>query len=147
MGHLHRARGDYKTAAVWYRRAIDKMPDEASGHIYLGGILARSGHLKEAETAHRAAIRCSQGCRDEACLNLGLVLRAQGRYDEAAACFEQALQLDPKYAAARKALRDVRSTLRFKAGKNSAEKTAPAAAVTENLPDAMATLSASALSS
>ena len=113
MGHLHRARGEYKAAVAWYRRAIDKMPDEASGHIYLGGVLAKSGRLKEAETAHRAAIRCTQGCRDEAYLNLGLVLRAQERYDEAATCFEQALKLDPKYVAARKALRDVRNTMRF----------------------------------
>ena len=89
------------------------MPDEATGHIYLGGVLARAGRLKEAETAHRAAIRCSQGCRDEAYLNLGLVLRAQERHDEAATCFEQALKLDPKYVAARKALRDVRNTMRF----------------------------------
>ncbi len=113
MGHLQRAKGDYQAAAAWYRRAIDNMPDEASGHIYLGGILARSGRLKEAEMAHRAAIRCTQGCRDEAYLNLGLVLRAQERHEEAATCFEQALQLDPKYAGARKALRDVRNTLSF----------------------------------
>ena len=113
MGHLHRARGEYKAAVAWYRRAIDKMPDEASGHIYIGGVLAKTGRLKEAETAHRAAIRCTQGCRDEAHLNLGLVLRAQERYDEAATCFEQALKLDPKYVAARKALRDVRNTMRF----------------------------------
>jgi len=113
MGHLHRARGEYKAAVAWYQRSIAKMPDEASGHIYLGGVLARSGRLKEAETAHRAAIRCTQGCRDEAYLNLGLVLRAQERYEEAATCFEQALTLDPKYVAARKALRDVRNTLRF----------------------------------
>ncbi len=113
MGHLHRARGEYKAAVTWYRRAIDKMPDEAGGHIYVGGVLARSGRLKEAEGAHRAAIRCTQGCRDEAYMNLGLVLRAQERYDEAATCFEQALKLDPKYAAARKALRDVRNTMRF----------------------------------
>jgi tetratricopeptide (TPR) repeat protein len=42
-----------------------------------------------------------------------LVLRAQERYEEAAECFERALELDPKYAAAKKALRDVRRALRF----------------------------------
>jgi tetratricopeptide (TPR) repeat protein len=122
IGHLHKARGEYKAAVAWYRRAIDKMPEEASGYIYLGGVLAKSGRLKEAEAAHRAAIRCTEGCRDEAYLNLGLVLRAQERYDEAATCFEQALKLDPKYVAARKALRDVRNTMRFsKAKRRSAE--------------------------
>jgi tetratricopeptide (TPR) repeat protein len=113
LGHLHKARGDCKGAAAWYRRAIEAVPDEASSHIYLGGVLAKSGRLKEAEAAHRAATRCGVGCREEAFLNLGLVLRAQESYEEAAKCFEQALQLDPKYATARRALRDVRNTLRF----------------------------------
>ena len=50
----------------------------------------------------------------------GLVLRAQQRYEEAASCFEQALELDPKCDTARKALRDVRETVRFlkKKGQN-----------------------------
>jgi tetratricopeptide (TPR) repeat protein len=113
MGHLSKARGDYKSAAAWYRQAIDAVPREASGHIYLGGVLAKSGRLKEAEASHRAATRCIEGCRDEAFLNLGLVLRAQERYEEAAECFERALELDPKYAAAKKALRDVRRAMRF----------------------------------
>lgn len=113
MGHLCKAQGDYKSAAGWYQQAIEAVPREASGHSYLGGLLAKSGRLMEAEAAHRAATRCIEGCRDEAFLNLGLVLRAQERYEEAAECFERALELDPKYDAAKRALRDVRSTLRF----------------------------------
>jgi tetratricopeptide (TPR) repeat protein len=113
MGHLHRARGEFKAAAAWYRQAIDAAPQEASPHIHLGGVLARVGHLKGAEAAHRAAIQCTLGCHDEAYLNLGLVLRAQGRCEEAAICFEQALALDPKHVTARRALRDVRSAIRY----------------------------------
>jgi tetratricopeptide (TPR) repeat protein len=113
MGHLYKARGEYKSAAAWYRQAIEAVPEEASGYIYLGGVLAKSGLLREAEAAHRAAIRCEQGCRDEAYLNLGLVLRAQERYEEAAKCCEQALEIDPKYSAAKRALRDVRNTIRY----------------------------------
>jgi tetratricopeptide (TPR) repeat protein len=113
MGHLCKSRGDYNSAAAWYRQAIEAVPREASGHIYLGGVLAKSGRLNEAEAAHRAATGCIEGCRDEAFLNLGLVLRAQERYEEAAACFERALELDPKYDAAKKALRDVRRAVRF----------------------------------
>lgn len=113
IGRLHRARGEYQAAISWYRRAIDAVPDEAGAHIYLGGVLAKRGLLKEAEAAHQAALRCTQGRRDEAYLNLGLVLRAQGSYEQAAWCLEQALELDPKDAAARRALRDVKNTLRF----------------------------------
>jgi tetratricopeptide (TPR) repeat protein len=127
LGHLHKARGNFALAAAWYRRAIETVPQEASGHIFLGGLYARSGRLHEAEMAHRAATRCTQGCRDEAFLNLGLVLRARGRYEEAARCFEQALELDPKYAAARRALRDVRNTLRFLASSAQARNILPAA--------------------
>ncbi len=113
LGHLHKVRGEYRSAVAWYRQAIEAVPDEASGHIYLGGVLAKAGRLHEAEAAHRAATRCTRGCRDEAYLNLGLVLRAQGRLEAAAQCFEQALELDPKYTAAKRALRDVKNTIRF----------------------------------
>jgi len=113
MGHLHKARGDVREAVSWYRRAVDAAPDEAGAHIYLGGALAQAGRLDEAEAVHREAVRCGRGCRDEAYLNLGLTLRALGRLDEAAACFEAALQVDPKYAEAKLALRDVRQARRL----------------------------------
>jgi tetratricopeptide (TPR) repeat protein len=111
MGHMYKARGEYRAAAAWYRKAIEAAPDEASPRIYLGGVLAKSGRLHEAEAAHRAATGCAEGCRDEAFLNLGLVLRALERYDEAAGCFEAALKIDPKCQAAKRALRDVKHTL------------------------------------
>lgn len=113
MGHMYKSRGDFRAAAAWYRKAIDARPEEASGHIHLGGVLARAGRLHEAEIAHRAATRCKDGCRDEAFLNLGLVLRALERHDEAADCFEAALRIDPKYQAAKRALRDVHRTLQL----------------------------------
>ena len=52
-GHLFKFRGDYETAANWYRKAIDSNPDNASGYIFLGAALARQGKLAEAEAAHR----------------------------------------------------------------------------------------------
>jgi tetratricopeptide (TPR) repeat protein len=113
MGHMYKSRGDFRAAAAWYRKAIEARPDEASGHIHLGGVLAKAGRLHEAEAAHRAATLCKEGCRDEAFLNLGLVLRALERHDEAADCFEAALRIDPKYQAAKKALRDVLRTLQL----------------------------------
>jgi tetratricopeptide (TPR) repeat protein len=136
MGHLCKARGDYKAAATWYRQAIEAVPREASGHIYLGGVLAKSGRLKEAEAAHRAATRCIEGCLDEAFLNLGLVLRAQERYEEAAKCFEQALELDPKYSAAKRALRDVRRAFRLLRGvRGGLAKSSTATAETQEASD------------
>jgi tetratricopeptide (TPR) repeat protein len=113
MGHLFVARGDFDQAAAWFRRAIEADPGDASYRIYLGAILARQGRLEEAEGVHRTAIACPAGCIDEAYLNLGLVLRAQGRFRESADCLREALRIDPQYRAARIALRDVERCLRW----------------------------------
>jgi Flp pilus assembly protein TadD len=111
MGHLHLEAGKYDKAATWYRKAIDSDPEDAEYHIYLGAVLAKRGRLEEAEASHRAATKCSVGCIDEAYLNLGFVLRAQERFEAAAESFREAIRLDPKYRAAKQALRDVERCL------------------------------------
>jgi tetratricopeptide (TPR) repeat protein len=111
MGHLFKAAGEFDQAAAWYRKAIDAAPDDATGYIFFGCVLAKQGRLVEAEEAHRAAIRCREGCLDEAYLNLGFVLRARERFREAAECFREAIARDPKYRAAHRALRDVERCL------------------------------------
>jgi tetratricopeptide (TPR) repeat protein len=113
IGHHHKSRGDYAQAASWYRCSIESAPDHASGYIYLGGALARQGRPDEAEGAYREATGCLRGCIDEAYLNLGFVLRAQERLVEAAECFAHALELDPDYKEARRALRDVRAAIAY----------------------------------
>jgi tetratricopeptide (TPR) repeat protein len=112
MGHLFRESGDYEQAAGWYRQAIEACPEDATSHIFLGAMLARQGRLHDAAEAHRTATTCDEGCIDEAYLNLGLVLRALGRFTEAADCFREALRLDPEYREARRALRDVEQCIR-----------------------------------
>ena len=37
MGFLFKNRGDYEEAAEWFRAVIDAKPDDADGHIWLGG--------------------------------------------------------------------------------------------------------------
>jgi tetratricopeptide (TPR) repeat protein len=115
LGHLYKQKGDLRSANRWYRKAIDASPNKADGYIYSGAVLALRGKLKEAETQHRLATRCSRGCIDEAFLNLGLVLRAQEKYSAAAACFRRALALDPAYAEAKRALADVAGLVSKKA--------------------------------
>jgi len=106
LGHLFKGSGDYDRAAEYYREAIAACPEDATGYIFLGGVLARGGRLHEAEQAHRAATQCVEGCIDEAYLNLGNVLRALERFEEAAECYREAIRLDPEYTVAKKALRD-----------------------------------------
>lgn len=103
----HDQRGNLRLAERHYRRAIAANPREASWRIMLGGLLARMGRLREAAAMHRRATRCPLGARDEAWLNLGLVLRAQERFVEARQCFRRALRLDPRYREADVALRDL----------------------------------------
>jgi tetratricopeptide (TPR) repeat protein len=114
LGHLEAQRGAYERAAGWFRQAIEAAPRDASGYIDLGGILAKLGQLREAEQVHRTATEtCYEGDLDEVFLNLGFVLRAQERYDEAADCFREAIRINPGNRAARRALRDVERCVRM----------------------------------
>ncbi len=116
LGHLFREAGDYEQAAKWYQKAIEADPGDATHHIYLGAVRAKQGRFLEAEEEHRAAIECSEGCIDEAYLNLGFVLRALDRLAEAAECFRNAISLDPEYRLARRALRDVELCMKLDRG-------------------------------
>ena len=113
FGHIYEQRGRFGPAERWYRRAVEAAPQEASWHIMLGALLASAGRLREAEHVHRRATRCKTGCIDEAFLNLGLVLRARGHYAEARKCFQRAIELDPKYKAAKTELSDVEHVLQL----------------------------------
>jgi tetratricopeptide (TPR) repeat protein len=72
--------------------------------ILRGSNLALQGMLREAEACHRTAILSADVDLDEAHFNLGLVLRAQGRYTEARKAFESALGITPDYIEAHDAL-------------------------------------------
>jgi tetratricopeptide (TPR) repeat protein len=107
LGHLFRYRGNFPEAECWYRKAAEEDPEEAASYIFLGAVQARQGNLKAAEISHRRATKCSRGCIDEAFHNLGLVLRGQGRFTEAAQCFRKAVEIDAEYEGAIQALKDV----------------------------------------
>ena len=113
MGHLFEKKRDYGKAAQWYKRAIQCAPEHANAYIYLGGLLAIQGHIVEAEQTHRNGILCSKGYVCEAHFNLGLVLRAQYRYEEAAKYFRKAMHLEPDYEEAKLALKDVKLCLKL----------------------------------
>jgi len=113
MGHLNNFRGDYLNAAKWFTKCNKKLPNDATGYIYKGSALAKCGKLKNAENAHRKAIQCSEGCIDEAYLDLGYVLRAQEKYTEALSCFTKALEIDPKYKEAKRAIKDVEKAIEY----------------------------------
>lgn len=118
MGHLHRYRGDYAVAELWYQKAIDEDPSEVAPYVFLGAVQARQGKLTDAEETHRRATQCPDGPVDEAYHNLGLVLRGQGRLSEAADCFRKAIELCAEYADAIEALQDVEAAMALSAGED-----------------------------
>lgn len=111
MGNLLEARGDFGKAAVWYRKAMRLRPEDATFHIYLGSNAFKRGRYKQAEAHYRHALKCSEGCLDEAYFNLGGILLGRRNYPEAIKCYREALKIDPKYKMARKRLEDAELAL------------------------------------
>ena len=111
LGDLKAAQLDFAEAERFYREAMVAEPDNAAAYIFLGAMLAKRGDLRAAEEVHRRGTACTQGCIDEAYLNLGYVLRAQRRYVEALECFRESLALDPLDKDTQEALRDMEAVL------------------------------------
>lgn len=107
LGNLERYRDRSADAERRFAETIELSPDDATGYIFLGGAQAVQGKLNEAEDTHRRGSECSEGQRDEAFYNLGIVLRAQGRLEESADALRQAIEIDPDYEEAVEALQDV----------------------------------------
>lgn len=107
MGQLFQAKGEFKKAKMWFRRALRQKSDDATYNIFLGDHLFGSGQISQAEFYFRRASKCSKGPVDEAYFNLGRTMQARGRYTEALKCYRRALKISPKYTLALKQLKDV----------------------------------------
>ena len=125
MGHLYRRRGDFGIAELWYQKAIAEDPEEAASYIFLGAAQAMQGKLEEAEATYRKATQCPEGSIDEAYCKLGLVLRSQGRFAEAAVVLRKAREIDPKYAHPAEVLEDVEGALALLADNGQVESGGP----------------------
>ncbi len=118
IGHLHREKGDLNRAEKWYRRTVKEDKPNTLNLVILGGCLAKQGNLAEAKQCYRKAIRLASHPIDEALFNLGLLLRAESRYQQAANCFRQTIEVDPKYSPAKHALKDLEKVLALKKKKS-----------------------------
>lgn len=123
MGHLHKARGDFRRAERYFRKAVAEAPDEATVYTFLGDILFYQGRLAESEGTFRKGTTCREGCMYEAYHNLGVALRAEDRLVEAAECFAHVLDLNPGYEPAMDALKDVRAAIAFARKRGDAGRT------------------------
>ena len=108
IGNLYRTKGEFSQAIVYYKKQIESDPDDATGYLFLGTLQLQQGDVSAAQETLMSANNCSSGCLDELKLALGNVMRAKGDYEQAAACYTEALQVSPGDALAKAALKDVR---------------------------------------
>jgi tetratricopeptide (TPR) repeat protein len=110
-GFMYRSQGRFKLAERWFRRCLELDSKDADAWAFLGSSLARQGKFKGAKAAWRRQVRLGTGATDGGHLNLGLILRAEGRYKEALQHAERALELDAQYQEARELRKDLLEVL------------------------------------
>ena len=95
QGHRESAEQDFAAAA-----GDAEVAQAGWFWVVRGTNLAAMGQFGQAEVCQRMALQCADADAGEAYLNLGYVLRAQGRYHEAADAFEACLAASPDSAEA-----------------------------------------------
>lgn len=109
-GEVCQEKGDYVDAEAFFRKAFDHRGNHTAPLIRLGGALWRQGKLAEAEAAYREATTV-EGDVDEAFENLGYVLRAQERNEDALAALHESLRRDPGNRRVREAIEDIEAAI------------------------------------
>jgi tetratricopeptide (TPR) repeat protein len=61
MGHLFKNRGDFKQAAVWYRKAVKHKPHDATYHVFLADNAFKFGFFEQAKKFSRCLKMFSGG--------------------------------------------------------------------------------------
>ncbi len=108
LARLYDDAGRHAEAEAAYAEACTDSEFGTFGWLWImrGGNLAAATQLTAAEKCHRHALTFNDEhvSRDEAFLNLGNVLRAMGRYNEAADAYQSALEITPDYTECLEAL-------------------------------------------
>ncbi len=98
LGFVLERQGMADEAVENYRKALELDPESASAHFNLGASLTREGEFETAEGHFRAALETKPS--SQAHTGLGVVLRRQGRIDEAITSLNDAIEADVRNAAA-----------------------------------------------
>ena len=98
LGYVLERQGLFEEAVEHYLKAIELDPESSAARTNYGGVLARAGDYVKAEEQFRAALEHDPKSRTFS--GLGFVLWKQGRGEEAVARLSEAIDADPKNAAA-----------------------------------------------
>jgi len=90
------ASGKYGDARKHLQAAVDRYPCYARAQTQLGLVMSQQKDYKNAEAAFRKSVSCDAGYLD-AYLELGQLLTAEKRFDEAAPILEQGSRQAPAY--------------------------------------------------
>jgi superkiller protein 3 len=111
LGNLHKNQGDLNTAAAYYQKQIDADPTDATGYVFLSNVLMRQSKHDEVEAVLSRALGCQIGILEEVHYSLGLHYRNINELHKSQKHLNAALQLDPNYAQAKIAMKDVKTTI------------------------------------
>ena len=98
LGNLYDRQGHPAAAIREYQAALRIEPNYADAENNLGGVLLRQHRFGEAIAHYRAAVRINTDFLN--CVNLANALADAGRLPEAETAYQQALQLNPRFAQA-----------------------------------------------
>jgi tetratricopeptide (TPR) repeat protein len=88
--------GQLAQAEACYRQVLQRHPEQPDALQLLGLIASRVGNLPAAEDLMRRSLR-ARPAQPHVWNNLGNLLQDLARFDDALACYAQALTLDAKY--------------------------------------------------
>jgi len=99
LAMVYKARGKHEQAEKWFGRAASARDTRDRDCVWVlrGANFAAWEKFAQAASCHNRAIELHDRNEDEAHLNMGYVLRAQGDYAGAAAEFRQALMISHDY--------------------------------------------------
>ncbi len=107
----YRMKGDYDKAIAEGKRAVELDPNSADAHVWLGIALYTADRAQEAIPLLEKAIRLNPFAHTWYFQQLGQAYSLSGRYDEAIAAYQKALQLSPNNLIAHLALTTTYSLL------------------------------------
>jgi cytochrome c-type biogenesis protein CcmH/NrfG/ribosomal protein L32 len=102
LSNMLQDNGFYDQAVVYYRRYLDKVPDNADARVDYGVTLFESGHIEDAITQLTRALQINPK-HQIGYFNLGIVYLNAGKFDQADTAFKKCVSIDPSSDIGKKA--------------------------------------------